>query len=58
MLNYKQWLVEEYNMVLLVIVVAADTSDSEDTQTYIGPVYFHHSCIGVYKRNLTENLLL
>ena len=32
--------------------------DSKGAQTYIGLVYLHHSCIKIYKRNLTESPLL
>ena len=38
--------------------MATNTSNGEGTKTYIGPVYLHYSCIKVYKRNSTENLLL
>ena len=31
-------------------IIATNTSNSKDTQTYIGPVYYHYSHIRIYKR--------
>jgi len=39
-------------------VVATNTSDGKDVQTYIRLVYLYHSYIRIYKKNLTEFLLL
>jgi len=38
-------------------VVTTNISGSENVQTYIRLVYFYYSYIGVYKRNLIENIL-
>jgi len=46
------------NILLSLLIVATNTSNSKDVQTYIKPVYLYYSHIRVYKRNLIKNLLL
>ena len=40
------------------LAIATKTMITRYIQTYIRPVYLCYSYIGIYKENLTENLLL